>query len=194
MIYEELRDQSLTSSAPADPSTIESSPLVTDLETEIETGINAGSFNYGTAASGANVTAAVSRISEGGSLSDRTPPEITFSNPGSSTQISDVDFRDETFFMLLGYSDAAPLHAGNLKITLSMDGGAETDVASYFTQPDSASIKSNNFYEYTRTLFNLASNDEEHTITIRVTAEDASGNSQFVGWTFTVYPQAPPSQ
>lgn len=194
MIYEKLRDQSLTASAPADPASIESSELASDIETEIETAINADSFNYSTVASGASVSEAVSRISSGGSLTDRTPPEITFSNPGSSTRISDVDFRDQAFFVQLGYSDAAPLHTGNLKITLSMDGGDETDVTSYFTQPDSASIKSNGFYQYTRTLFNLASNDEEHTITIRVTAEDASGNSQFAGWSFTVYPQAPPSQ
>lgn len=194
MIYEKLKDQNLTSSAPADPATIDTSPLTTDVKTEIEDAITAGTYNYGTAAAGASVTASVARISSGGSLSDRTPPALAFSSPGASSLVSDVDFRSETFNFLFGYSDSAPLHAASLKITLSMDSGAETDITEYFTQPDAASIQSGGIYQFTRTLFNLASNDKTRTMTINMTAEDASGNSQSVSWTFTVYPQAPPTQ
>ena len=193
MIYDKMVANSLTASAPASPDIMDSSSLTPPVETEIETALSAGTFDYNTVLAGGNVSAAIARIQSGASFSDKTAPAVSLASPGAGVQISDVDFRSETFNLQMGYSDATPAYTSSLSVALSMDGGANQDITGYFSLADAATISSSDLYQFTRTLFDLPSNDTTRTMTLRMSVDDASGNKTIASWSFTVYPLAPPS-
>lgn len=122
---------------------------------------------------------------------DDVAPVISMSSPTNGGRISDVDFRAETFNIQLSYSDTTPMIYSTFKATMKMDTGAAADISSYFGQVDASTVKSANLYQYTRTLFDLPTNDTSRTITISVQLNDSAGNTGRSTFTITVYPYGP---
>ncbi len=192
MVYKELRRQSL--SAPSGIGTVEDSSLIRNVEAEIENAIQQGTYNYDNIAYGTQVLHVAENIQNGGSFTDDTSPSISFTYPAQAELISDVDFRSQTFYIQLSYSDGCPADMTNSKIYLTMDQGTQNDISSYFSATDNSTIQSSGLYEFNRTLFSLPTNDISRIIQIDATIYDSSGNSSSSSLSFTVYPLAPPSQ
>ncbi|MFA6447928.1 MAG: carboxypeptidase-like regulatory domain-containing protein [bacterium] len=189
MVYKRL-----TVGIPSHVSFIENSRLIADVESEIETALAAGNYNYDTVYAGANTLAVIAKVNAGARFEDTTVPVISVIYPQAAAQISDVDFRSESFYIEVTYSDSAPMDAGSLNVTLKMDSDPAQNVTSYFQAVNSTTLRSSGIYVFNRTLFLLPSNDHSRIMTVSVSLKDMSGNTGTASRSFTVYPVSPPPQ
>lgn len=125
---------------------------------------------------------------------DTTAPTLAVAYPQSGALVSDVDFRNEAFYIQISYTDSSPVDMNSLNVTLKMDDDAAQDITSYFQKVNDTTIKSSGLYAFNRTLFELASNDHAREMTVNVTAKDTYKNAGSASGAFTVYPDSPPSQ
>jgi hypothetical protein len=122
-----------------------------------------------------------------------TDPALSLMHPESKSRISDVDFRSELFYIQFNYTGSTPMDLSTLYVSLKMDGDSPQDITGYFAAANATTIKSaSNFYQFTRALFPLPSNDVERTMTVSVSIKDRAGNSAENSKTFVVYPAPPP--
>jgi len=190
IVYQRLSAASM--SAPSNPSTIEASRLIRDLESGIEAALQASTYNYSTSYSSAAAQEVIRKVQNGGQFSDLTAPEIeiSFSEDMPGDQISDVSFRGRDFDIIATYSDSVQMDFSALAATISMDGGTEGDISAYFSKIDESTVRSNDIYEYTRNMFDLPTNDTPRTMTVSISLEDMSGNTGSASYQFVVYPLA----
>jgi len=195
MAYGRLVSEGLLGGIPTSPETIEYSALISGVESEIEAALGNGSYDFNTVLNGANVAQVVSRIRAGGSFSDTTSPQLTFSYPGEDAAKSDLEFQDESFYLEFGYSDSgAPMYGSTLSVTFTMEGEQARDITEYFSAVDATTIRSTDLDQFTGSLFNFTQYDQTHEMTVSVSIEDASGNRGSITGTFSVYPSGPPQQ
>lgn len=124
--------------------------------------------------------------------SDTTAPILAITYPAANQSIYDTDFFANTFYVEFSYSDANPINAGSIAVSMQMDSGSAVNVSQYFSPVTSTLIRSNALYNYTRTLFTLASNTTTHTIVVTAAARDSAGNLGIASTTFIVPPAPPP--
>ncbi|HOO55333.1 MAG TPA: hypothetical protein PLN69_00815 [bacterium] len=125
---------------------------------------------------------------------DNEVPVISMNNPSPQSSISDVEFRAETFYIEFDIYDTSTLVESSKQISFKMDDGTAVDVTDRFTMTDSNTIKSNgDFYTYTRTLFDLATNDQTRHITVSVSIMDYAENEGGFTGSFNVYPTDMPA-
>ena len=118
-------------------------------------------------------------------------PGLSVTQPRAGDQVSDVDFRAENFYIEITH--AAPLNMSSFSVHFSMDGGTAQDITSYFSDVNATTLRSGNLYQFTRTLFVLASNDHSRNMFVSVSAESTTGVAGTATRSFVVYPVAPPS-
>ncbi len=131
---------------------------------------------FATAASGCGGGGGGSAASSTVITTPGTNPGLSFTSPASATQMSDVDFRAETFYIEIKHT--AALRSGSLVVNFSMDGGTPTNIASYFSEYNSTTLRTNSqFYNFTRSLFDLATNDSTRRMTVNASANSSDGGS-----------------
>lgn len=129
-------------------------------------------------------------------ITDTTPPALTMttyppSNPPNI--LYDYQFRNESFFIRIDYSDASPMNESSLGVSFKMDDDPETDVGRFFYFPNNTTIKSNTDFvsDFTQNLFDFFNNNEIRTMTVYVSIKDSAGNRGETTGSFIVYPDSP---
>jgi len=189
MVYKQL-----TTGVASDISVIENSTAITPVETEIENGLAASTYNYNTVYTGTNCQTAVADLNSCIGSHSTSKPTLGLAYPAACASVSDVDFRSDTFYIEISYSDTAAMNTSALSVTLKMDNDTAQDITSYFHAVSSTALRSTGLYVFNRTLFELPSNDHSRLMKITVSMKDMTGNTGTANAAFTVYPVAPPSQ
>jgi hypothetical protein len=122
---------------------------------------------------------------------DDVAPALAMAAPTPASRVSDVDFRAEAFYIQFSYTDTTPMQPTTMRVTLKMDSGAAQDITAYFSRIDDTTIKSTNLYLFTRTLFDLPTNDVSRVMTVTISINDYARNTGSYATTFTVYPYGP---
>ena len=138
----------------------------------------------------------------GGGGGDTTAPSVTVARPSTGSSVSDVDFRSDAasgneFIVEVTYSDSSAMLANSLYVTMAIklesdsSYGAPQEITSYFTKVNDTTYRSSNLSQYTRTLFNLTTNDVTRNVRISATLKDSASNSGTGISEIRVYPVSP---